>query len=410
MIFLYTIFMKVIRLLLPLLRKIPHEKIAYYFQNQGQIESNQNILKPIWIHASSGEIEYARSVIREFKTRYPNIPLLVTHTSLSSKTALSKLGVEAIGVSPLDEASEIQKFLKRFSPRACLIARTDLWPQTLIELHKANIPAYLFSATFSSGTKKTSFWSRQLLKTTLPLLKKIYFVSEADQYFCSEIYQNIKGEILGDTRYDQVTYRLLQPFELSLPHSPKLMIAGSTWPQDEEVLAPAAKRIKAQGWKWIWVPHEVDEAHLTSLEGLLKQNELSFLRLSQLSSEFNWSQFDVVIVDRVGILASLYVWAKIAFIGGSFRRQVHSVMEALAAGLPVLVGPYHHNNREALEFKSQGLVGEVNSADDIYKLVSRWEPQIPEMKSRLLVDIRDKLGSTAKLISSLESEGLFSKN
>ncbi len=405
MIHLYGLLLKTFRILLPVLRFFPHGKIRYYFKNQGQVQGFV-AHRPIWIHASSGEIEYAQSVIRELKNRYPQIPLLVTHTSLSSRIALSKLKVEAFGVSPLDESREIQKFLKKWSPRTCLIARTDLWPQTIRELHRADIPIYLFSATFSKGMKKTNWLSRQLLRTALPRLQKIFFVSKADQDFCRKIYPKTQGEVLGDTRYDQVFFRLAHAEAPDLTAYDRLIVAGSTWPEDERVLIRAAAALKAEGWKWIWVPHEVDESHLRELENGLRQKQISFRRFSRIQN-FGWNETDVLIVDRVGLLASLYPMGRLAFVGGSFKKQVHSVMEALAAGLPTLVGPHHHNSREALEFKAQGFVMECGNSQEFIAAVRHFDLSHDQIRAHIQRELRAKVGGTERLIQALEAEGIL---
>jgi len=407
---LYFFVMKLLRLWVPLLRRLPHPKLQYFFRFQGRIHQAVPVQNPIWIHASSGEIEYARSVIRALQAEQPNIPILVTHTSLSSRRALENLGVTATGVSPLDEPQSIEDFLQTFRPRACLIARTDLWPLTLRALRAHQIPTYLFSATFSGGTKKTSFWARQLLKSSLPELQKIYFVSEKDQEMCRQHFPGARGEVLGDTRYDQVFFRLAQPAPVSLPTHNRILIAGSTWPQDENVLLEATPELKSLGWRWIWAPHEVDVVHLTGLESALKMKGLQCARLGQLGNEFRWDNLDVLIIDRVGILAHLYPYARLAFIGGSFKSQVHSVMEALAASVPVLVGPHHHNSREALEFRSLGFVKEVRSAAQIVDAITTFDLGLDHLRPLLAAQMQTKLGATERLMQALTSEGLFSEN
>ena len=414
MIFIYRFILQLIWLLKPFLRFIPHDKIKFYFQHQGQIKTLNKTSdplpgRPIWIHASSGEIEYAKSLIRELQKKQPHIPLLVTHTSLSSEKVVEKLGVSVWGVSPLDTPQDVKSFLAKWKPRACLIARTDLWPQTLLELSLAKIPCYLFSATFAQGSKKISFLSRQLLKNALPLIKKIYFVSQDDEKLCKSFFPTIKGEILGDTRYDQVVYRLQETSTIHLPVTEKILIAGSTWDEDERVLIPAFEKLKRKNWKFILVPHEIAASHMVTIRSQLEQTTLKCHFSSQGIGSFSWDQTDILLVDQVGILASLYSHARVAFVGGSFRKQVHSVMEALAANSPVILGPYHKNNREALEFKELGFIIEVRDTTEFVKAVEDLENRTAALAPLLKVEVQKRLGTTEKIMADLEAEGLFAK-
>ncbi len=404
----YQFLLQIIYHLKPVLKFIPHEKVKFFFKNEGRIHLSGTITaRPLWIHASSGEIEYAKSLIRELKIQYSHVPLLVTHTSISSENAVKKLEVAAWGVSPLDSSIDVKAFIAKWNPRACLIARTDLWPQTLLELHNAEIPIYLFSATFAQGSKKISLLARQLLKTALPLIKKIYFVSSADEKICKTFFPNVRGEIKGDTRYDQVIYRLQEAHNIKLPEAPKILIAGSTWAEDEEIVIPAFEKLKRKNWKFILVPHEVSAHHMVTIRAKLEQTTLKCHFSSQGVNSFSWDHIDVLLVDQVGILASLYSQAHVAFIGGSFRKQVHSVMEALATKSPVIVGPFHENNREAIEFKKLGFVVEVNNVEQMVNATEALKSQVATLAPKLELEIQKRLGVTKKLIEDLKSQGLF---
>lgn len=408
MIFFYQIILQIIRFLKPLHCFLPHKKVRYFLKNQGKIYSTQNFSdRPLWIHASSGEIEYAKSLIREIKTQYPQVPLLVTHTSLSSENVVSKLGAAAWGLAPLDTPQDVAIFLQKWRPLACLIARTDIWPQTVKELDRLKIPTYLFSATFAEGSKKISFFSRLILKNALPLIKKIYFVSSADEMICKSFFPNIKGEITGDTRYDQVFFRLQEKQKKSLPSFEKILIAGSTWAEDEKVLIPAFEQLKKNNWKFILVPHEVEKSHLTNIQQQMEKASLKYCLYSQDLSFFSWENFDVLLIDQVGQLATLYSNARIAFIGGSFRKQVHSVMEALATNTPVVVGPYYQNNREALEFKEKGFVQTVQNSSELIDAILKFDSQYLNLNSKLKIEIKKHLGATEKVMQDLKAQGIF---
>jgi 3-deoxy-D-manno-octulosonic-acid transferase len=184
-----------------------------------------------------------------------------------------------------------------------------------------------------------------------------------------------------------------------------VLIAGSTWPEDEAILVPALAKMKREGLKIIIAPHETTPAHLEKLEKQFTEAGLPFVLYSK-STE--WPTGSILLIDQIGILAELYTWADIAFIGGSFKKQVHSVMEALAAGLPVMVGPYHQNNREALfyqkkNFSSGMIVQVVHTSEDIMVLVDRMKKKVlafPQIKEEIRGEIGKNKNSTQRVLSS----------
>lgn len=311
-------------------------------------------VRPVWIHASSGEFEYAKSLIRELKEHEPDIPILVTYFSPSYfKSIANTKGVDWHEPLPLDTQAATQSFIQLWKPKILLIARTDLWPELLFQCRRAQVPTILFSATFSEKKVK-SFFSRQLLRLLIPLLDEVHVVSQEDQDELSQIiqYKN-KHYVTGDTRYDQVHFRLTHPNALKLELKPaardSVLIAGSTWPEDEDVLLASLGLFVESGQLRLMIaPHEPTNKHLEDLEYRLSELGLQSLRYSQASQ---WTQNTVLLIDEVGILADLYSWGQLAFVGGSFRNSVHSVMEPLGSGSLTFVGPHHHNNREAIEFK-----------------------------------------------------------
>ncbi len=394
--------MKLVKSLGTLISWLPHPKLQYFLKHQSEITRLKEFKSaPIWIHASSGELEYARSVIREIRVLFPEIPVLVTHTSLSSLAQLKKLDVHMIGVLPIDEKTSVKTFLEKVQPRALLVARTDLWPELILQLKVKKIPTVLFSATFASGSRKSSTLTSHFLKSTIQNLDQIYFVSPDDQIMCEKIYGPTRGQILGDTRFDQALFRLQNSPASILPKYDKLIVAGSTWPEDDQILLQTVLRLKDQSWKWIWVPHEISGSQIENLKLRFNQMKIKFKLFSEIVSIKSWDHLDLVLVDQVGILATLYPLARVSFVGGSFKKQVHSVMEPLAAGSPVLVGPFHHNNREALEFKTKDWVLETLSPDDFVKGCQKFDEQAKTRSQMILSEVEGRCGATQSLIAKL---------
>jgi 3-deoxy-D-manno-octulosonic-acid transferase len=363
--------------------------------------------RPVWIHASSGEFEYAKPVIRELKTRHPEVPIVVTYFSPTFALGVENFpGVDFALPLPLDLPGPCASFIRKVNPRLLLIARTDFWPEMLTQARERGIPIRVFSYT-QSGRK-----SRWLSRFRLNLTDEVDCVSADDRRNLETLNAKPKVFVLGDTRYDQVRFRLDHPKEIPPVLKPTLpsMVAGSTWPQDEEVLLPAlTELLKNRKIQLILVPHEPTESHIADLKSQLEEKEISYALFSE---QRRWNDKAVLLVDRVGVLAELYLWADYAFVGGSFRKTVHSVMEALGAGCMTFVGPKHNNNREALEFKNLQIanypalqvVQSVTDLETKLKTALANPNGTTAFKIALKEEFNRRLGASRRLIDSLEAQ------
>lgn len=360
--------------------------------------------RPVWIHAASGEIEYARSIIRELRAQAPNVPILVTYSSPSAKKILAGLDIDAWSTLPWDFEFCFESFLKLWNPRVLLVSRTDVWPVMAASMRKNKIPSYLFSATFADNSSRLRGLTRLLTAYSLDQLSGIFCVSEEDVRNIQNLNLKTNIQSTGDTRFDQVLHRLNHPKELKLSLRPKgfTVVFGSTWPEDEKQIWPILGELQKENVKFIFAPHETTKDHLQHIEEHLKKNGLSYCFYSRAE---RWQEEDVLIVDQVGILAEIYTWGNCAFVGGSFRRQVHSVMEPLAAGLPVMVGPFHQNNREALFYQNKSasevsLVQCVQNSNELLAHIKKIAGKdISEIQKAVLLEIYKNQGSTQKLFA-----------
>lgn len=371
----------------------------------------------IWFHAASGEVEYIKPLLKIWKENYPDDLLFLSYFSTSALDLLPRISeIDGWAPLPVDLPKPCKNFITALQPHALIIARTDLWPtvlKTLRELYP-HTPQILVASTWSEGSKKTQGLGHWMSRWCLPYLNKICVVNEQDQQW---IQKNIPSAppiaITGDPRFDQVQARLQQ--KRPLPNhltawaasSSFIFIAGSTWPEDEAILLTALSKINRPQVRWILVPHETTPEHLQTIKE--KLHPLPFLRWSECAHS-PLPPVPILIFDEKGWLAELYQMADLAFIGGSFKRQVHSVMESLGCGVPVLVGPYYKNNREAIEFsklKYQG-ISFVEVIDD-KSLAPYWEfyfnldPTIQsEVKKQIKLTFDQHCGGTAKTFHEIQ--------
>lgn len=363
--------------------------------------------RPLWIHASSGEFEYAKPFIREVKNRHPEQPVVVTYFSPSYERAITQFpGVDFALPLPIDLPGPTRSFLQRLNPTAGFLARTDLWPELLNQGESLKIPLVLFSAT---KTKRPAFFPRLLNRWLYGYLDAIFCVSTADAEKIRELAPKTETTAIGDTRFDQVLQRLKNPKPLRenlRPPRAITIIAGSTWPEDERVLLDAlAEDLRSEKIKLILAPHEPTPSHLNQLIHDFEKLNIHFDRYSQ-ATEF---KTPVLLVDQVGILAELYQWGSLALVGGSFRSSVHSVMEPLAAGCFTIVGPYHHNNREALDFQLVQVNGAVcvqvaQTSDELKTLIrSASKLWSPTTAIQIRGQIEQRCGASQRLADYFDS-------
>jgi 3-deoxy-D-manno-octulosonic-acid transferase len=276
-------------------------------------------------------------------------------------------------------------------------------------LNARGIPAFIANATM----RTTSARFYPLLKNFHRLLfdnfKSILTVSAQDaNAFVLFGLTHPSIEAIGETRYDQVWQRsadakkkhLIPP---AVRKGKKLFLAGSTWPEDEEVLIPSIKKILQYDSNVlvILVPHEPTEDALEAVEKVLgsKPRSIRFSNLNDYANE------RIIIVDSIGILLALYQYANVAYVGGSFRQGIHNVLEPAVYGIPVVYGPKHTNSQEAIELSRRGGGFIVNDQQECYRtlrilLDDKKAASIAGSQACALV--KENIGATKRFIQHLE--------
>lgn len=302
----------------------------------------------VWFHcASLGEFEQARPLLEKIREQHPSCKIILSFFSPSGYEVRKNYPVaDEVVYLPLDTAQNAARFISGLQPNLVLFVKYEFWFHFLNELNRKQIPTVLFSAVFRNN-QMFFRWYGGLFRQMLQKFPAVFVQNESSKSLLQTI--GIPSAVANDTRFDRVAAIAAQKADLRLiglfKGSSKLLIAGSTWAKDEVLLLECVKQDVLKEYKYVIAPHELHKERLRELKSSISVNALFY---SELTTE-NAAQTDVVIIDNFGMLASLYSYAEIAYVGGGFNSGIHNILEAAVYGLPVVFGPNHHKALEAKE-------------------------------------------------------------
>lgn len=315
----------------------------------------------IWFHVSSvGELEQLRPAL-EILGKHGHSIVLSYFSSSVPRLVKDWSFVRHADYLPLDFEDEIDSLFEIIQPKLLVLNRYDLWPNHLQAARDRNIPVIVVNASTPplGLLGDLSLWIRKSLFLSVDAWT--FVDSVAASAWEPYVFDRVKGLVTGDPRVDRALYRVEQALAEGKAKSiisrwdkeAFCLVAGSTWPEDEEVLFAAWKRLDFAR-SLMLVPHEPDEAHLKKIERAAAASGLSYLRYSALVIDGRQRQADLLIVDQRGFLAEIYGAGNLAYVGGGFRRQIHSIVEPVAHGLPVAFGPNFYRSPEAAALTAAG--------------------------------------------------------
>lgn len=337
----------------------------------------------VWFHAPSvGEGLQARAVMEAFRRRRPDAQVVYTYFSPSAEAFARTVPADFADYLPWDAAANVRPVLRALRPDVIAFSKTDVWPMLSREAARCGTRMALLSATLPAHSTRLAWPARALLAPAYGRLHRVAAITPADaERFARLAVPPTRRGVMGDARFDQVWRRAtetpaapwLQTLQRGFAGNP-VIVAGSTWPEDEARLLPAIRALRGagSGTKLVLVPHEPTAAHLQATEAHLDRFGLPHLRLSAVAAPVAPLP-PVLLVDRVGVLGDLYALADVAYVGGGFGSAgLHSVLEPAAFGAPVLFGPHHHNAREAAELVAVGGGAVVENEADLQARLSGW--------------------------------------
>ena len=359
----------------------------------------------VWFHAASlGEFEQGRPLIERFRREHPEYKILLTFFSPSGYEVRKNYeGADVICYLPFDTPGNVMSFFRLVRPEMAFFIKYEFWWNFLRACKHYNIPVYSISSIFRAN--KVFFkWYGKGYSAVLRLVDHFFVQDEESARLLSTLHITDNVTIVGDTRFDRVLDIQAKSRELPLVETfgkdaKSIFVAGSSWPQDEELIIPYFNNHPQM--KLILAPHVIDEAHLKHIESKLKR---PFVRYTE-ANEATVAKADCLIINCFGLLSSIYRYGNLAYVGGGFGAGIHNVPEAAVYGIPVLFGPNNKGFREAQDLLRMGGCFEITGQPLFNALVDKLtgNPRLCAKKGALCRDyIKSNAGATETIFSSLQ--------
>jgi 3-deoxy-D-manno-octulosonic-acid transferase len=326
--------------------------------------------KTIWVHcASYGEFEQGRPVIEGLKQKYPQHRIILTFFSPSGYEPFKDWqGADLISYLPLDNKTNARDFLEIIHPSVAVFIKYEFWLYYLRELRRRDVPTYLVSAVFKPHHPFFK-WYGAIFRKSLNTFNTLFIQDERSGDLLQEI-GITNFEVCGDTRFDRVmqirkNYRAIPEIERFRGNS-RLLVAGSTWPQDEELVLDAIASV-TDPVKLLLVPHNIGEKFIQATIDKLQARKLSY---SLYSNGIN-NGSKVLVLNTMGMLSRTYNYGDVAYIGGGFNGGLHNCLEPAVYGIPVMFyGEDYVKYNEAVDLLNMGAGFRVQNATDIQNIIN----------------------------------------
>ena len=362
----------------------------------------------VWFHCSSvGEFEQARPLIEWYKENATNYKILLTFFSPSGYEMRKNYPLaDWIYYLPVDTASNARKFLDAVKPEKAVFIKYEFWYNYLNELRKRGIKTYIVSAIFREEQVFFKPWGG-LFRKMLSSFTALFVQDELSGKLLESI--GIKDNVIicGDTRFDRVNQITASSKEFpaisKFSKDSFTILAGSTWPPCEEILAATVKNFSKV--KLVIAPHEIHKEHIAKILETFKGYKLVKFSDIKDDSDPRLESSNVLLIDCMGILSSIYRYGDFAYIGGGFGVGIHNILEAATYGIPVAFGPKYQKFKEARDLVALQGATPVRSQEEFYALLDKLVKNKPvrEERGKVCLDyVKKNLGATEKIIGIIE--------
>ena len=351
---------------------------------------NQNNI--VHFHASSlGEFEQGKSVIKEYKKKYPNHKILLTFYSPSGYNIIKNSPIaDWVFYLPHDTKKNAIFFSEFIKPIKVIFIKYEFWFNYIIEYNKQNIPIYFISATF----RKNQYFFKWYGKWFAKQLRKVnqFYVQSTTTIELLKSIKITQVTVCGDSRFDTVIEKSNQDYKNEIIekfcNKKKVLVAGSTWEKDEEILNNICELLN---YKLIIAPHEMNSiSELKKLPNSILLSE---------SSSSNISTKNILIIDQIGILSKIYKYANITYVGGGFGKGIHNTLEAAVYNKGVIIGPNYHKFEEAKEMISLGIIKSISTNKELITSIQYFEKQ--DIEEKTTPYFKSKSGAAIKICNSI---------
>jgi len=333
----------------------------------------------VWFHAASlGEFEQGRPLMERIRQEHPEYKILLTFFSPSGYEVRKNYeGADVITYLPLDTPTNAIRFLRMVRPVKAFFIKYEFWYNYLHILKHRNVPVYSVSSIFRPDQVFFRWYGRQYGRV-LNCFTHFYVQNDISRELLAKLGLT-NATVVGDTRFDRVLQIKEQARQLPVVEAfchqsvaddqkPKVFIAGSSWPPDEEIFIRYFR--EHPEWKLIIAPHVIGEEHLQQIERLLEGRRV--LRYTEVAEgNKSMENADVLIVNCFGLLSSIYHYADVAYVGGGFGVGIHNLLEAAVWDVPVVFGPNNQRFQEAQGLKQSGGF-EITDYDSFAQLMDRF--------------------------------------
>lgn len=363
----------------------------------------------VWVHAASlGEFEQGRPVLEAIRAQYPGHRILLTFFSPSGYEVRKDYpGADYVCYLPLDTPRNAQRFLDIVQPQLAIFIKYEFWYHFLTTLKARNIPVLLVSGIFRQ--EQVFFKSYgSLFRRLLEGMDHLFVQDESSLSLLHSIGIR-QASMAGDTRFDRVWALRANPVRYPnvrrFLHTDNVVVAGSTWEEDEKLLAEWWYEGGRQGRQLILAPHEITETHLKQIETLFPDA----VRYSVCGQS---TRDAVLLIDNVGMLSALYNYGRVAYVGGGFGKAgIHNILEPAAYGKPVIIGPVYHQFHEAKMLVARKGALVVDNADELRRNIEalkdeRYYRETAEVNSRF---VEEHQGATRKVMDYIQEKRFLTR-